>query len=138
MSPFTSLAGEGGLFSDGRWHTIGRRIVYLAESSALALLEAIVRLDRSELPEPYQLLRIEGATSLPHLSWPASEPPGSEQISKAWGDTWLERAETALAKVPARVAPHSFNYLLNPAHPDAARVHVAAAGRYPWDHRLFR
>jgi len=28
--------------------------------------------------------------------------------------------------------------LINTAHPDAGKISIVAASRYPWDHRLFR
>ena len=40
----TVLSGEGGLVVDGRWHSAGRRIVYAANSEALAVLEIRVHL----------------------------------------------------------------------------------------------
>jgi hypothetical protein len=32
--------------------------------------------------------------------------------------------------------PQARNYLLNPAHPDAAQIHIAQTWRYPFDSRL--
>ena len=39
ISDFADLAGEGGLLVSGRWHSRGRRIVYLSDHPATALIE---------------------------------------------------------------------------------------------------
>jgi RES domain len=42
----------------------------------------------------------------------------SLETSRSFGDDWIA-AQTSLAlRVPSVVAPHSWNYLLNPAHPE--------------------
>lgn len=53
------------------------------------------------------------------------------------GDQWLLRRETALLRVPSVVAAESWNYLLNPLHPDAAKVTIVRKSHYQYD-RLFR
>lgn len=137
ISEFAALDGAGGRLIDGRWHNAGRPIVYTVESSALALLEALVRADRGEMPPPFQLLRIEAPDGLPSEQWPEDAPPRDLPRSQAWGDDWLARSATALAHVPAVVAPASFNWLINPAHPDSGAIRIVAAARYNWDARLF-
>ncbi len=42
----------------GRWHSQGRRIVYLADHPSNALLEMLVHMDRDLIPSTYQLLRV--------------------------------------------------------------------------------
>ncbi|MGH8544168.1 MAG: RES family NAD+ phosphorylase [Gammaproteobacteria bacterium] len=44
------LQGDGGRLADGRWHRLGRRIVYCASSEALAVLELRVHRKRSINP----------------------------------------------------------------------------------------
>ncbi len=139
VSQFPALDGRGGLYSDGRWHEIGLPIVYLAEHSALALLEALVHLDMGEaLPPPYRLHRVEGPDASEVEHWPDPTPPPDQSTSARWGTAWLTAANTPLARVPAVVAPHAFNWLLNPKHDGAAEFKIVATGIYPWDRRLFR
>ena len=54
------------------------------------------------------------------------------------GDDWLAAQEAPLARVPSVIAPHTWNYLLNPEHPDAKQVQVAEVIRERFDNRLFR
>jgi RES domain-containing protein len=46
--------------------------------------------------------------------------------------------ETPLVRVPSAIAPQTWNYLLNPEHPDAKQVQVAEVIREQFDNRLFR
>lgn len=131
------MDGAGGLFAAGRWNSIGQPIVYLADTSALAVLEALVRRSRTALPAPYQLLEIEAPDDLPTTEWPLGQDGRDKPLTTAWGDAFLRARSTALARVPSVIAPASWNYLLNPLHPDAARVRIIQAGRWPWDARLF-
>jgi RES domain-containing protein len=54
------------------------------------------------------------------------------------GDAWLVSLETPLARVPSAIAPQTWNYLLNPEHPDAKQVQVAEVIKERFDNRLFR
>jgi RES domain-containing protein len=58
ISNYPDLSGIGGLRAAGRWHSQGRRIVYLADHSSSALLEMLVHMDRDLMPATSQLLRI--------------------------------------------------------------------------------
>lgn len=137
ISDFASLGGIGGTLAAGRWNSKGQPIVYAAESSALAILEVLVRLETEIPPADYQLLRIECANELPTLEFPETYPPELAR-SRQWGDAWIAEGKQPLARVPSAIAPYCSNFLINPAHADAERLVVAAAGRYPWDARLFR
>ena len=58
ISNYVDLSGIGGLRAAGRWHSQGRRIVYLADHPSSALLEMLVHMDRDLIPPTYQLLRV--------------------------------------------------------------------------------
>jgi RES domain-containing protein len=145
ISNYLELSGEGALGTSGRWHTEGRLVVYLADCPAGALLERIVHLmDRNEdgiLPRFYQLLQvsvpdelaIKALNTLAPTDW--KEHP---EFTRVIGDSWLASSETALARVPSAIAPHTWNYLFNPEHPDAKQVQVAEVIRERFDNRLFR
>lgn len=135
VSSFADLSGAGGLHVDGRWHRRGTPIVYASDSVALALLEVLTQVeDRLELPPDFQLLRIEGPDILPVAHW--DEPLPSLDASRDWGDRWLAERTTPLARVPAAVAPHSTNWLINPAHAAASELRLVGTERWDWDARL--
>jgi RES domain-containing protein len=145
ISNYADLSGEGGRRVAARWHERGRPAVYLAEHPALALLETLVHLDidPDELPSHYQLLTVEApdAVAVEELSeaelaritdW-RHMPQETRRLTRAWFD---ER-RTALLRVPSAIVPAAHNYLLNPLHPDAARIAVVARQTAEFDTRLF-
>jgi len=143
ISDHVDLTGEGGRKAGARWHTAGSRIVYMAESPMAALLETLVHLnvDPEDTPDSYTLLRISGPDE---LSVQALDPSaGTEwmsdlQLTRRMGDAWLASVKAPLARVPSVIAPYSWNYLLNPAHPDAKQLKIVEVIREQFDKRLFR
>lgn len=142
ISNHVSLSGDGGLYASGRWHTRGRRIVYLADHPAAALLEIMVHLeiDAEDLPSHYQLLAIDVPDDLPVTTLKETELPGEwrrqRARTRALGDNWLRDAPAALLRVPSAIVPDAGNYLLNPAHADSTRIGIASATRAAFDPRL--
>jgi RES domain-containing protein len=142
ISNHASLSGDGGLYASGRWHSRGRRVVYLADHPASALVEVMVHLeiDPEDLPIHYQLLGIEVPDDVAVTALAESElPDGWRQqiaVTRARGDEWLRAGATALLRLPSAIVPEATNYLLNPAHADAARISIASALRAPFDPRL--
>jgi RES domain-containing protein len=140
ISNYADLSGNGGVRAAGRWHSQGRRIVYLADHPSSALLEMLVHMDRDLIPATYQLLRIvlppdiaiETAIGL-SPNW-RTEMMASRQV----GDRWLDRSTSALLQMPSAISQRGYNFLLNPAHPDAAKIVVAEIIRAPFDSRLFK
>lgn len=143
ISGFATLTGEGGLLASARWHTKGRPVVYLAESPAAAMLERLVHMAQEAglAPGNYTLLEVHADDSLPVES--LMDKPGKlwrDQISvtRAAGDRWLAGAKSPLARVPSAVVPRTWNYMLNPLHPDAERVRILSRLEERFDARLFR
>ncbi|HUB18530.1 MAG TPA: RES family NAD+ phosphorylase [Acidobacteriaceae bacterium] len=141
ISNYESLAGDGGLLYSARWHTAGHRIVYLAESPAGAMIEALahLELDESDWPRSYHLiqveypenLRIETLKPTPAKSWKTSLA-----ATRRLGDDWLRSRRAALARVPSAILPETWNVLLNPDHSDARQVRVVRTMRAEYDPRL--
>jgi RES domain-containing protein len=141
ISGFQSLSGEGGLHYAGRWHHAGRRVVYLAESPAGALIEALVHLELNAdtWPAGYELMRVTapGGIRIEAMQVPAGEGwRKTPALSRALGDDWLRSKRTALARVPSAILPETWNVLLNPEHPAARRVRIADVTRAEYDSRL--
>ena len=143
ISDHLDLGGWGGRKFSSRWSSLGRRMVFLAESPAAAMLEVLVHLKEREegLPRIYTLLRIETPDDLAvkqlntiaPIDW--KEHP---EFTRNLGDTWLASLETSLARVPSAIVPRTWNYLLNPEHPNAKHVQVAEVIKERFDNLLFR
>ncbi len=144
ISNHESLSGEGGLRYAARWHNAGSRIVYLAESPAGALIEVLVHLELNqfELPDTYKLLRVGLPDKIPvkaitgwekQKDWTQRLP-----LTRALGDAWRSATSTVLAKVPSAIMPSTWNYLLNPDHPDAGKIKIVGVTAAQYDARLLR
>lgn len=142
ISNHVSLTGEGGLRASGRWHTRGRRVVYVAQNAAAALLEILVHfeIDIRDLPVRYRLLKIDVPDDVQVARVPVSALPRDwaerPEVTRAIGDAWIASTSMALLTVPSALVPETFNVLLNPAHPDAARIVVLHATEHVIDPRL--
>lgn len=139
ISRHRNLSGAGGIRAAGRWHYAGRRIVYLAESPAAALLEVCVHTSANDVPPEFTLLKVEG----PDVDVPSIR---MDELPEDWrwrlevthdlGSAYLERNESVLLRVPSAIVPETMNYLFNPSHPQAAEFRIAEAIAYPFDPRL--
>jgi RES domain-containing protein len=142
ISDFATLSGDGGLFAPGRWHSRGRRIVYLADHPGSALLELLARfqIGVNEIPDTYQLLAVDAAEAVSSAILDPKELPTNwrrhGELTRRIGNRWLKDNSVALLRVPSAIVPAAFNWLLNPLHPDAARITIAEVIKTPLDPRL--
>lgn len=138
ISNYASLEGEGGMYASGRWHTTERRIVYVSDHPASALLEMLVHLDPVAKPKFYQLLKIEAPKNLsienaPKLPQHWQTDSG---ITQAMGNQWLDQSQSAILAIPSAIVPETLNFLINPQHPDASRLRIIDVQQVPLDTRL--
>jgi RES domain-containing protein len=145
ISRYDNLTGIGGEKADARWHTAapGKRIVYLSEHPAVALIETLVNLSGTTqaFPRHFQLLRIEADPSIKIATLDDKLPDDwqdHQELTRRYGDEWLKKGKAALVRVPSVPSPQSFSFLLNPLHPDAQKVRVVESTWLPYDQRLFR
>lgn len=60
------------------------------------------------------------------------------EVARAFGNRWFDEARSAVLCVPSLPArPIGNNVLINPQHPDAARIQISEPFDVPWDERLF-
>jgi RES domain-containing protein len=119
--------------------------VYLSSTPASALLEILVHLEIEEghLPRFYKLLEIQvpddiGMEKLEDWAKLPKGWPRKQAVTRALGDQWLDRNSAALLEVPSALVPKTSNFLLNPLHPDAARIQVVSVSRQGLDRRLLQ
>jgi RES domain-containing protein len=135
-----TLAGRGGLESDGRWHTAGRPVVYLASSEALAVLEVRVHVGSIVPTDPYTLLTIDWPARLvevlPRKRWPRHWNAVPFVVAtQRLGDRWQAEGRSATLRVPSVHSGSDFNVLVNPSQPDARRARIVSRSRYEFDDR---
>lgn len=137
----TAYSGEGARLYGGRWNSPGTAVVYLAGSISLAMLEVLVHTEDVAILEAFSIGEVgydEGLeTAVKVKDLPATWkdlPAGSE--TQAIGDEWVATASSVLLKVPSVVADGEFNVLMNPAHPDVAKLVFAPIVPFRFDRRL--
>lgn len=136
-----AFSGEGPLRYGGRWSPPGVAVVYCAESRSLAAMEILVhrlgtevfRASRwvviaADVPETV----IEKPPRVPE-NWQGQSPIPAVQ---EFGAAWVRERRSAVLRVPSAVVLGEFNYLLNPAHPDFARIIVGKPELFSFDARL--
>ena len=144
ISGHPELDGAGGLWAAGRWHSLGRPIVYCAPNPATALVEILVHIevDADDLPDPLQYLEIDAPDSVPLATLDAGalgrKWQTNPEATRRAGDEWLRSTRTALLRVPSVTVPATWNVLINPLHPDSAQIRVAHVHHHGLDPRLLR
>lgn len=60
ISAWPGLSGLGGQYTDGRWHTMPRSVLYASEHPALAMIEAMahMRLSLGNIPTTLKLVSL--------------------------------------------------------------------------------
>lgn len=134
--------GEGARRFGGRWNSKGRPCVYVASSESLATLEVLVHLGQRQPLRDYTLFHVPiPAASILYLdeaalpaNWRDPLPPAE---TAEIGDAWLTGAQSLALAVPSVVVPREVNYMLNPGHPEFAKVVTGAErGPFAFDERL--
>ncbi len=137
----SAFSGIGGLYAPARWTPQGFRVVYTAQSLALASLEVFVHTESSHIPLvairaflPKDIaMTVVTVNSLPADWQTIAAYPALQDIGKQW----LQKQETPVLKVPSSIIPVEFNYLLNPQHPDL-RVSLEPPLKFKFDDRMWK
>ena len=118
----------------------------MAESISLAVLENLVHMSRGDFPEGFVVV----AATIPFefSSWSDLKPEIASQLrsyemeliedQRTWGDVWIASRAAAVLEVPSMVVPGESNFLMNPNHPDFAKIIVDPPVPFAFDPRLFR
>ncbi len=136
----TAFSGEGAAKTGGRWSSRGVAVVYTSATRSLAALETLVYLS-PPVSSIYRFRPIrfdEGLVELlPGAAFPADwklEPPALS--TRQIGDDWARALRSAILAVPSVIIPDETNYVLNPAHPDFAKITLGTPVVFAFDPRL--
>lgn len=123
----------GSFLQPGRWHSAGARVIYAAEQASLAVLETLIHAGGRKLP-PRAMSRVHIPDDLPIETAAWMSMPDS----RAFGDTWQKEVRTAVLRVPSvAVNRMESNFVLNPLHPQFARIRYEAPDEFVFDPRFF-
>jgi RES domain-containing protein len=131
-----AFSGEGARIAAGRWNSRGTRAVYLSGSLSLAALEMLVYAGRAALTMPLVFFRVEfpddvdvetaALEKLPS-NWRQQPPPES---TRRFGSEWIARGTAVGLRLPSIMVPEEWNILLNPAHPEFAKLRIPKPQRF--------
>lgn len=139
-SRYSPESGDGARLHGGRWNSPGRAVIYACETQTGAMLEKLVHTN-GRMPKHQVCVTYEAPNALKTISIEPDTVPDwgkADMIaSRASGDAWLASGASAILRVPSVVFSVEHNVLLNPGHPDFAKVRIVSIEAVRWDDRLF-
>jgi RES domain-containing protein len=134
--------GSGAALEGARWNSPGRLLIYASEHYATAILEKLVHAGRTTLPGAHHAAAIQIPDNVSTELFDPGAVPGwdadESAAARAFGDGWHTAQRTAVLVVPSLPGqPLERNFIINPAHPDSARITVEPPFDVVWDGRLF-
>jgi RES domain-containing protein len=134
--------GTGAALVGGRWNSPGRAVIYGSLSYACAMLEILVHASIGRLPATHCVMIADVPDDVSferHAgdTLPAGWDTDHGEVARQFGDQWLHEARSAVLLVPSVIARLEWNALVNPQHPDAAKLRVSQPEKVVWDKRLF-
>ena len=137
-----AFTGEGARRTGGRWNSPGVSMVYTSEHKSLAVLEMLAHLYPGDMPR-YLTFRVELDSVLVERWALEKLPPRWREempasATRLLGDAWARESRSAALAVPSAIIPEELNLLLNPNHPDSAKIKTAKPTPFAFDPRLLK
>ena len=135
--------GEGAREYGGRWNPRGIPMIYTSATMSLAALEMLVHLGRSRSLPAYVVFSCRFSESLIESLDRAALPrrwreyPAPTQLATL-GEAWIKRRRSAVLRVPSALVDSESNFLINPQHPDFAKIKISSPQPFEIDLRLLR
>ncbi len=137
---YAPFDGSGTHRWGSRWINPGRWVVHAAETYALAVLENLVHWQTSALPPTLVCVEVKIPDELDQEQLDPIDAPLSADndyaASRAIGDEWYDRGETAVLWVPSVASPYESNILFNQRHRDFSQIVVGHPTATHLDPRL--
>lgn len=137
-----AFSGEGARRTGGRWNSRGVRIVYAADSLALATLELMAHSVPYRALRNFVFFRIEIPVKFIHTidlktlpkNWRYDPSPAA---NKKIGDSWIKKGDSPVIQIPSAVIPAGVNFLINPDHPDFRKINYGKPINFFLDERIY-
>lgn len=127
-----------------RWNSRDIKMIYTAESRALACLENVVHRNTRGLQQNFRTLQIEIPNSIFISTLNRKDLPTNWQhfknmpLTQQIGDKWISENKSAILQIPSVIVPEEYNYLINPLHPDFKSIEIKKVEVFTFDERLVR
>jgi RES domain-containing protein len=139
-----AFSGVGARIAGGRWNTKNTSaLAYASATLSLAALEYLVHADvrllttvelaacKASWPSD---VAVETAPDAVYVAgWRGTPPP---RALAEFGDRWVAERRTGILLVRSAIIPSELNVLVNPDHPDTARIVYPAPEPFAYDPRL--
>ncbi len=138
----SAFDGEGAKLFGGRWNSKGVPMVYTASSLSLATLEILVHVeDYSIIYGRYSTIEVRFPDAIVQSIDPETLPncwdnPEITRNTQILGDKWIAGEKSAILRVPTVVTKGEHIFLINPAHPDFAKITLGSPVPFHPDPRL--
>ena len=133
------ISGNGAAINGSRWNSKNTRILYTGENISLTILESLVHLRKSDIPDKQYLLYIE----IPDIEFSEIK---QDKIKQDWqkhlnytqwiGDQFILVNQSLVLKVPSAVVSQEHNFLINPLHIEFKKVKLVKNELLELDKRL--
>jgi RES domain-containing protein len=127
---------------EGRWNAEGNKVIYCAESIALAFLENMIRRQGVGFNNDFKIMIIQVPDDI------IISIINDKELKSGWrdsdnyfqcqqlGNEWYEEGKTLLLKVPSAVLPEEFNFVINAIHADYRKVKLVEVANLVPDKRI--
>ena len=133
---YVDLSGLGAKKTGGRWNRKGIGALYAAANASLAVVEVLVHIDKSEIPEDYTLIELSvPASAIVHF-----EADQTEKLDELYesGHSGLDWPDDRLGfSVPSAVVPQDRIFVLYPDAPRSSQMMILEITSFAFDRRLF-
>lgn len=112
----------------GRWNSSGKKVIYCAESVAVAMVENMIRRKGLGFNKDFRTMIIYvpdqlGISLIQMKDLKQGWDDGQDYfICQEAGDRWYDEGKTPLLKVPSMAVPGGFNFVINAMHADFEKI----------------
>lgn len=125
-----------------RWNSKDVKMIYTAQSRALACLENVVHRNSNGLQKSFRVMQIfvPDDMVLQEIKETDLMPRWKEfdemPYTQSLGDQWACEAKSAIIKVPSAIISGDSNFLLNPGHKDYRKIKIIRTEPFEFDDRI--
>ncbi|MGI4803550.1 MAG: RES family NAD+ phosphorylase [Janthinobacterium lividum] len=125
-----------------RWNPDKVEMIYTSANRSLSCLENVLHRGRTGLMQLFSVMIIEIPQAV------AIKKVNLGELTEDWknydqfhftqnlGKKWIDMSETAVLQVPSSVIEEEVNYLINPNHPDFAKIRLFKIEPFIFDKRI--